>query len=124
MVDNKCPYCGSKEIGEDNGQWFCMDCGWEVPAPTETDGHDETDAHEAIDENKMHRIWMRVGMSVQLSVAELRKLDAGDASVVRDAIKGGRGELDGDTYIPDEIWDDEDYKEIPEKLKHEIAFDL
>jgi hypothetical protein len=118
MADNKCPYCGSKEIGEDNGQWFCMGCGWEVPAPV------ATDEPEVIDENKKHRIWLRVGMSVQLSVAELRRLDNGDASVVRDAIKGGLGELDGDSYIPDEIWDDEQYKEIPEELKHEIGFDL
>lgn len=133
----KCWNCGSENISEDNGQFFCLDCGFENPAPSDEDsenGEEENSENgecpepekKEIDENKKHKIWMRVGMSVQLSVAELRKIDAGDMDVLRDAIKNGFAEPDGDGYIPDSVWDDDKIlkDEIPDELKHEINFDL
>lgn len=125
----KCWNCGSENISEDNGQFFCLDCGFANPAPSDEDSENgecpEPEQNE-IDENKKHKIWMRVGMSVQLSVAELRKIDAGDMDVLRDAIKNGFAEPDGDGYIPDSVWDDDKIlkDEIPDELKHEINFDL
>lgn len=140
----KCWNCGSENISEDNGQFFCMDCGFENPAPSDDDlgeaeensenGEEENSENgecpepekTEIDENKKHKIWMRVGMSVQLSVAELRKIDAGDMDVLRDAIKNGFAEPDGDGYIPDSVWEDDEIPEdeIPDELKHEINFNL
>jgi hypothetical protein len=132
----KCWNCGSENISEDNGQFFCMDCGFENPAPSDDDFGEAEENSESgecpepekkeIDENKKHKIWMRVGMSVQLSVAELRKIDEGDMGVLRDAIKNGFAEPDGDGYIPDSVWDDDKIlkDEIPDELKHEINFNL
>lgn len=51
----------------------------------------------------MQNVWLRLGVTIQLSRVELEELLQGDMSqVVRDALQDGRVMPDGDTYIPAE----------------------
>lgn len=113
----KCPVCGATDSSCDNGQWFCMNCGMEVPAPKE----------ETIDKKKEIPVWFRIGFTIPLTIEDLEKLNDNDDEVIekiRQKIADGTAKPDGDCYVPEDIWDDKKYKDVPEDLKKEYDFDL
>lgn len=112
---SKCSECGSTDCSCDNGQWFCMKCGMEVPAPTEVDADKEV------------KVWARIGFTIPLTLAELQALDGGKdydkvIAKIRKEIKDGTAYPDGDCYIPAESFDYAD--DIPGELKMEYNFDM
>jgi len=112
---NECTECGGTDCSCDNGQWFCMGCGMEVPAPTEVDADKEV------------KVWARIGFTIPLTLAELHALDGGEGyeevvAKIRREIKDGTAYPDGDCYIPEEGFSRDDG--IPAALKTEYNFDL
>ena len=49
------------------------------------------------------KIWMRLGVSLKLPPELASKVLSGDVSVLKEAIEKGYWELDGESYIPEEV---------------------
>lgn len=64
-------------------------------------------------ETKRIDVWFRLGATVNLSVADIRKIKNGDKSPLYDAMIHGRVEFGGDSYIPQDIFENQD---IPQEL--------
>lgn len=58
-------------------------------------------------------VWFRLGATVNLSVADIRKIKNGDKSPLYDAMIHGEVKFGGDSYIPQNILENQD---IPQEL--------
>ena len=48
------------------------------------------------------KIWMRLGVTLELTPQEANKILDGDTSTLRDVISNGKWYLDGNSYIPEQ----------------------
>lgn len=109
-----CPYCGGRLM-------LCDEC---QHSRSSSDCDYDTDSDSCHKRAEKRKLWLRLGVSVELTLAEELALLQGDSGTVRKLFEQNRFKLDGDSYIPEDV-----VKEYNEKMGthyavQDIGFEL